>query len=98
MDAPFIMRRVAILWHMHLPLHQDLLSGEHILPWTRLHALKDCYGMVVLLRAFPEVRVTFNLVPSPLVQAESFARDDARDRHLEIGLKPAESLTSSARC
>jgi alpha-amylase/alpha-mannosidase (GH57 family) len=91
------MTRVAILWHMHQPFYQDLETGEHILPWVRLHALKDYYGMVALLREFPGVKVTFNLVPSLLVQLEAFARDEAHDRHLEIGLKPADTLTAEDR-
>ena len=44
------MTRVAILWHMHQPYYEDLATREHILPWVRLHALKDYYGMVALLR------------------------------------------------
>jgi alpha-amylase/alpha-mannosidase (GH57 family) len=91
------MTRVAILWHMHQPLYQDLVTGEHILPWVRLHGLKDYYGMVALLREFPAVKVTFNLVPSLLVQLDAFATDQARDRHLELGLKPADALTEEER-
>src|SRR4029079_9234116 len=91
------MTRVALLWHMHQPFYQDLVTGEHILPWVRLHALKDYWGMVVVLREFPGVKVTFNLVPSMLVQLEAFAREEARDRHLEIGLKPADQLTDEEK-
>ena len=91
------MTRVALLWHMHQPFYQDLATGEHILPWVRLHGLKDYWGMVALLREFPAVRMTFNLVPSLLVQLEAFAREEARDRHLEVGLKPAESLSEDDR-
>jgi alpha-amylase/alpha-mannosidase (GH57 family) len=91
------MTRVALLWHMHQPFYQDLATGEHILPWVRLHALKDYWGMVALLREFPGVRVTFNLVPSMLVQLEAFARNDARDRHLEVGLTPADRLNEEER-
>src|SRR5687767_6971545 len=91
------MTRVALLWHMHQPLYQDLATGEHILPWVRLHGLKDYWGMVALLREFPTVRITFNLVPSMLVQLEAFAREEARDRHLEIGLKAADKLTEEER-
>ena len=91
------MTRVALLWHMHQPFYQDLATGEHVLPWVRLHAIKDYWGMVALLREFPAVRATFNLVPSLLVQLESFARDEARDRHLDIGLKPADALTAEER-
>src|SRR6187455_3308120 len=91
------MTSVALLWHMHQPYYEDLVTREHILPWVRLHALKDYYGMVALLREFPGVRMTFNLVPSLLVQLDAFAREDAKDSHLEVGLKPAESLTEDER-
>jgi alpha-amylase/alpha-mannosidase (GH57 family) len=78
---------------MHQPYYEDLVTREHILPWVRLHALKDYYGMVALLREFPAIRMTFNLVPSLLVQLEAFAGNRARDRYLELGLKAAEELT-----
>ena len=87
------MTHVALLWHMHQPYYEDLATREHILPWVRLHALKDYYGMVAILREFPAVRMTFNLVPSLLVQLEAFAADRARDRFLELSLKPADALT-----
>src|SRR5439155_14420806 len=87
------MTRVAILWHMHQPYYEDLVTQEHVLPWVRLHALKDYFGIVALLKEFPEVRVTFNLVPSLLVQVEAFAGGRAHDQYLKVGLKPAETLT-----
>src|SRR6478672_11660067 len=87
------MTRVAFCWHMHQPYYEDLVTREHILPWVRLHGLKDYYGMAALLREFPGVRMTFNLVPSLLVQLESFAADRAHDRYLEVGLKPAGDLS-----
>ena len=87
------MVKLALLWHMHQPYYEDLATGEHILPWVRLHAIKDYWGMVALLREFPRVRVTFNLVPSLLAQVQAFAEDRARDRHLALGLKPAAELT-----
>jgi alpha-amylase/alpha-mannosidase (GH57 family) len=85
--------QVAFLWHMHQPYYEDLVTREHILPWVRLHALKDYYGMVALLREFPGIRMTFNLVPSLLVQLEAFAGNRAHDRYLDLGLKPAAELT-----
>src|SRR5215510_3118812 len=87
------MTAVAFLWHMHQPYYEDLVTREHILPWVRLHSLKDYYGMVALLAEFPEIRATFNLVPSLLVQLEAFAAGNAHDQYLELGLKPAEALT-----
>src|SRR5580765_8025780 len=89
------MTQVAILWHMHQPFYEDLVTHEHILPWVRLHALKDYWGMVALLREFPDVKMTFNLVPSLLVQLEEFAEGRAHDRSLELSLKPATELSEA---
>ena len=91
------MTRVALRWHMHQPFYEDLATGDHVLPWVRFHAMKDYWGMVALLREFPTVKATFNLVPSLLVQLESFAHERARDRHLDIGLKPADALSEEER-
>jgi alpha-amylase/alpha-mannosidase (GH57 family) len=80
---------------MHQPFYKDLASGEYKLPWTRLHALKDYYGMVEILREFPNVRQTFNLVPSMMAQVDEYARGDAHDPYLVAALKPAETLTAA---
>lgn len=84
---------ICFLWHMHQPFYKDLATGEYQLPWTRMHALKDYYGMVKILEEFPDVRQTFNLVPSMLVQIEEYARNQAQDPFLRAALKPAEELT-----
>ena len=84
---------LCFLWHMHQPFYKDLVSGEYRLPWTRMHALKDYYGMVKILEEFPQIKQTFNLVPSMMVQVEEYASGEARDPFLALALKPAEQLT-----
>jgi alpha-amylase/alpha-mannosidase (GH57 family) len=84
---------LCFLWHMHQPFYKDLVSSEYKLPWTRLHGLKDYYGMVRILKDFPRVRQTFNLVPSMVEQLEEYAGDRAADPFLRAALRPAESLT-----
>jgi len=86
---------LCFLWHMHQPFYKDLISGEYRMPWTRLHALKDYYGMVEILRDFPGIHQTFNLVPSLCVQVEEYAAGQAIDNGLRIALKPAETLTTA---
>ncbi|HTM47387.1 MAG TPA: glycoside hydrolase family 57 protein [Bryobacteraceae bacterium] len=86
---------LCFLWHMHQPFYKDLISGEYHLPWTRLHAMKDYYGMVKILDEFPKVRQTFNLVPSMMVQLDEYARGAAKDPFLDAALKPAEALTAA---
>src|SRR5688500_16428816 len=84
---------LCFLWHMHQPFYKDLISGEYKLPWTRLHALKDYFGMVKILEEFPAIRQTFNLAPSMLAQVEDYASGAAKESYLSLALKPAEELT-----
>lgn len=86
---------LCFLWHMHQPFYKDLITGEYKLPWTRMHALKDYYGMVRILEEFPDVHQTFNLVPSMMVQVEEYANGIAIDPYLQLALKPAENLTEA---
>jgi alpha-amylase/alpha-mannosidase (GH57 family) len=92
-----MMTRLAILWHMHQPFYQDLSTGDHALPWARLHALKDYRGMVDALEPFPQLRATFNLVPSLLSQVQAYASGTGTDRLLQVGLIPADMLTAGDR-
>src|SRR3954452_24580471 len=85
--------RVLFLWHQHQPFYKDLVTGRYRLPWVRMHALKDYYGMVKLLDEFPSVHQTFNLVPSLMTQIGDYARGEARDPFLDVAAKPAADLT-----
>lgn len=82
---------------MHQPFYKDLVSGEYRLPWTRMHALKDYYGMVKVLEDFPQVHQTFNLVPSMLVQLDEYARGVAVDPFLRCANKDTGSLADEER-
>src|SRR5215471_10515750 len=85
--------RLLFLWHMHQPYYKDLVTGDYRLPWVRLHALKDYYGMVKLLEEFPGIHQTFNLVPSLVAQIRDYVNGQARDPFLEVASKPASDLT-----
>ena len=89
--------RVVVLWHQHQPFYKDLVTGQYRLPWTRLHSLKDYYGMVKLLEEFPNVHQTFNLVPSLITQIQEYASGQAQDPFLHVAAKPAKDLTSDER-
>jgi alpha-amylase/alpha-mannosidase (GH57 family) len=89
--------RVVVLWHQHQPYYKDLVTGQYRLPWTRLHGLKDYYGMVKLLDEFPQVHQTFNLVPSLVTQIQDYVSGDAQDPFLQVASKPAKDLTPRER-
>jgi len=83
---------LCFLWHMHQPYYKDPESGTYILPWVRLHAIKDYVALPRLFRKFPSVRHTVNLVPSLLVQVKDYVDNGAEDLYLKLSRKNALDL------
>ena len=69
---------VAILWHMHQPQYRDALSGEYVLPWTYLHALKDYSDMAAHLEEVPGAKAIVNFTPVLIEQLDEYAERVAR--------------------
>lgn len=84
---------LVLLWHMHQPQYRDPATKRYILPWTRLHALKDYWGMVRTLAEFPRVHATFNVVPSLARQIEEYASGNFDDPWFHAAFKAADELT-----
>src|ERR1700692_3487433 len=85
--------RVLLLWHMHQPFYKDLVSGEYRMPWVRLHALKDYYGMGNLREEFRQVHQNFNIVPSLVAQIEDYNSGVFKDPFWDVASKPAGELS-----
>src|SRR5262252_8780448 len=84
---------LVVLWHMHQPQYRDPETGRYVLPWTRLHALKDYYGMVETLREFPKFHATFNVVPALGIQLEEYASGKFNEPWHSLAFKSADGLT-----
>ncbi len=82
---------------MHQPYYRNPLTGEYSLPWVRLHAFKGYYDMISLLEDYPDIRQTFNLVPSLIRQLNDYSAGEAKDLFLELSLKPAGELSPEDR-
>src|SRR5215472_4094703 len=82
-----------VLWHMHQPQYRDPETGSYVLPWTRLHALKDYWGMVEMMREAPSFHATFNVVPSLALQLEEYASGNFDDPWFTLAFKNTEELT-----
>jgi alpha-amylase/alpha-mannosidase (GH57 family) len=84
---------LAVLWHMHQPQYRDPETGKYVLPWTRLHATKDYYGMIKLFEEFPAFHATVNMVPSLCLQLEEYASGTFKEPWFDLAFKNAEQLT-----
>lgn len=74
---------VVLLWHMHQPQYRDALTGQYVLPWTYLHAIKDYTDMAAHLEANPAARAVVNFTPVLIEQLEEIAQ--RVNQHLETG-------------
>ncbi len=88
---------LAFLWHQHQPIYKDPLSNTYELPWVRLHATKDYYDMVAILDDYPRIKSNINLVPSLLIQLDEYAKGIAKDKFLELSLKPVLELNEEEK-
>ncbi|MDD5545763.1 MAG: glycoside hydrolase family 57 protein [Candidatus Omnitrophica bacterium] len=94
-DSPLY---IAVVWHMHQPFYRNLVTGETVMPWVRLHAVKDYLDMVKILQGFPYIHQTFNLVPSLIEQIEDMLDPGSKkDRSYELTLKKPADLTEQEK-
>jgi alpha-amylase/alpha-mannosidase (GH57 family) len=64
---------VVLLWHMHQPQYRDALTGQYVLPWTYLHAIKDYTDMASHLEGNPAARAVVNFSPVLIEQVQEIA-------------------------
>jgi alpha-amylase/alpha-mannosidase (GH57 family) len=65
--------RLVLLWHMHQPDYRNYETGEFMLPWVYLHAIKDYSDMAAHLETHPSMKAVVNFVPVLLDQLEDYA-------------------------
>lgn len=85
--------KIAILWHFHQPFYK--LGEEFILPWVRLHGVKDYKDLPELFFEFPEVKQTINIVPSMWMQLSEYISGKTSDRIQLLTLKHPNELTET---
>jgi len=65
--------KVVLCWHMHQPQYRDTASGQYLLPWTYLHAMKDYIDMAAILENHSTAKAVVNFAPTLLEQIADYA-------------------------
>lgn len=86
-----------IHWHQHQPWYVQPGTREAVLPWVRLHGIKDYYDIAWLCQRYEEWKQTINLVPALLEQIQMYVDGSLTDRALELSRKPAADLNSEEK-
>ncbi len=87
--------RICFLWHQHQPYYRK--EDKFILPWVRFHAIKDYLDLPSILFEFPEIKQTFNIVPSLLLQIFEYTKSGVIDRVQELSLRQPSDLNDEEK-
>ncbi len=88
---------IAFYWHMHQPVYQLTPDGDFLMPWVRLHAVKDYLDMVQILDKFKKLKLNFNLVPILLDSLIDYGEKGMQDLHSRLTVSDVELLTDDAK-
>ncbi len=89
--------KLVLIWHHHQPLYKIPGSDRYMMPWVRAHGVNDYPYMADLVDGYlKRGRVTFNIVPSLLIQIEDYLRGSI-DEYQRLSLKPEGELTPEER-
>src|SRR5574344_638341 len=86
---------IAFYWHMHQPVYQ--LDSVYLMPWARLHAVKDYLDMLLILEKHPNIKLNFNIVPALIDELLDYSENGLHDIHSNLTVTPIENLTDSEK-
>ena len=79
---------------MHQPVYE--IEGTYLMPWARLHAVKDYLDMVLVLEKYPNLRLNFNVVPALMDTIIDYA-NGKHDIHSELTITDVETMTDEEK-
>lgn len=84
---------IAFYWHMHQPVYQLSPAGDYIMPWVRLHAVKDYLDMVLFVEKFKNLKLNFNIVPVLLDALIDYGENELHDIHSRLTVTDIDDLS-----
>lgn len=84
---------IAFYWHMHQPVYQLTPDGDFLMPWVRLHGVKDYLDMLTIMNKFEKLKLNFNLVPVLLNALIDYGEKNYHDIHSRLSISDVADLT-----
>ena len=79
---------------MHQPVYE--IEGTYLMPWARLHAVKDYLDMVLVLEKYPNLKLNFNVVPALMDTVIDYC-NGIHDIHSELTVADIEKMTDEEK-
>ena len=88
---------IAFYWHFYQPVYGIKNDGDYIMPWSRLHAVKDYLSMLLIAKKFRNIKVNINISPTLLDDFEKYSNDNFHDIHSRLSIKDDNLLTDEEK-
>ena len=93
---------LALVWNHHQPRYfKDAETGEYEEGWVRIHSANAYLPMVKLVQDYPQVKCTFNITPSLMLQMKDiismYKAGKHTDRRMRSTMKDATTLDNDDR-
>ena len=85
---------LAVYWHMHQPVYE--IEGTYLMPWARLHAVKDYLDMILILERFPKLKLNFDVVPALMDTVLDYTHGK-HDIHSELSVSNVYEMSSEEK-
>lgn len=85
---------IAFYWHMHQPVYQLNVDSDYLMPWVRLHGVKDYLDMLLIMNDFKKLKLNFNMVPVLLDALINYGQNDYHDIHSRLTVTNIADLTN----
>lgn len=79
---------------MHQPVYE--IEGTYLMPWSRLHAVKDYLDMILFLERFPKLKLNIDIVPALLDTIIDYV-NGANDIHSELTVSDVEKMKNEEK-
>lgn len=84
---------IAFVWHMHQPVYQESRNDYFLMPWVRLHAIKDYLYMLKVMDEYKKLKLNFSIVPILITALDNYGNKGFHDLHSKLTVTPIEQLT-----
>ena len=85
---------IAFYWHMHQPVYQLNSDSDYLMPWVRLHGVKDYLDMLLIMEKFEKLKLNFNLSPCLLDAIINYGKNNYHDIHSRLTVTNISDFTN----
>ena len=88
---------IAFYWNFYQPNYGINPQNDYIMPWSRLHAVKDYLSMLLIAQNVRGIKINVNISPTLLDDFEKYGDERFHDIYSRLTVKDENSYTNDEK-